>query len=171
MPSDQNFMFPAVEYDIEYSTSMVLGQPLKYKQIISHGWNQPDPDNRTLVACRRSAHLSDFRILPMVMQTFKLVEIAKAFGCAGIALYASAICPPSKIVHIAVEGGNGFLCPHLGQDWSQSSILTDGTALRCQSADCGGTLVYSPATISSSPSWASFCQHQCRDIGVAHELD
>lgn len=39
MPSDQNFMFPAVEYDIEYSTSMVLGQPLKYKQIISHGWN------------------------------------------------------------------------------------------------------------------------------------
>lgn len=132
---------------------------------------QPDPDNRTFVACRRSVHLSDFRILPMVMQTFKLVEIAKAFGYAGIALYASVNCPPSKIAHIAVERGNGFLCPHLGQDWSQSSILTDGTALRGQSADWGGTLVYRPAKISSSPSWASFCHHRWRDIEVAHELD
>jgi hypothetical protein len=107
----------------------------------------------------------------MVMQTFKLVEIAKAFGYAGIALYASVNCPPSKIAHIAVERGNGFLCPHLGQDWSQSSILTDGTALRGQSADWGGTLVYRPAKISSSPSWASFCHHRWRDIEVAHELD
>lgn len=70
----------------------------------------------------------------MLIPSFKLtVEVAKTFGCAGVALDASVIFRLGKVVNIAVEDRKVHPCP--------CSIHTIIASMCDESVDCPGIKV------------------------------